>query len=102
MHGGHKDMKNHVKVVGKTEDGELVVSGIFKIFDTLGLPLDVIFDLCKTSNMLPSWIHFYDEATSYGWKDKTIVNRLETNIRDVYGKEYADTVMCRLKQYTGV
>ena len=89
-------------IVGKTKDGKLVVSGIFKMFDTIGLPLDVIFDQCLDRNIIPSWIHFYDEASAYGWKDKTIFNRLETNISDVFGKEYCNVVIERLKVHAGI
>lgn len=34
------------EIVGVTPDGKEVVSGVFRVFDTMGLPLDTVFDLC--------------------------------------------------------
>ena len=88
-----------MKVVGNTKDGVNVVDGVFKMFDSTGLPLDVIFDQCKQRNLLPSWIHLYHDAINQGWQDKTIFNRLETNISDVWGREYYHEVKLRLDLY---
>lgn len=85
--------------VGSTSDGKKVVSGIFRVFDTCGLPLDVVFDLCNQKDLIPSWTHFYDDASKQGWSDKTIFNRLETNISDVYGKDFWLEVEKRLTLY---
>ena len=85
-------------IVGKTTDGKYTISGIFKMFDTLGLPLDVIFQICVEKNMMPSWIHFYNEARAAGWKHKTIISRLSDSINDVYGKEFSDVVITRLHE----
>ena len=81
--------------VGITPEGKKVVSGVFRVFDTIGLPLDVIFDLCEQENLMPSWTHFYDDAI----KEKTIYNRLETNVSDVYGKPFWLEVKKRLELY---
>ena len=43
-----------LKIVGKTEDGKLVISNVFKIFDTYGLPLEDIFILCNKDNLVIS------------------------------------------------
>lgn len=86
------------EVIGKTTDGKWVVKGVFKLFDTTGIPLFMLFDLCEQSNYLPSWIEFYNDAVNGQWKHKTIINRLEEAITDVYGKEYADVVVGRLNK----
>lgn len=41
------------EIVGVTSDGKEVVSGVFRVFDTMGLPLDTVFDLCEQH--LLSW-----------------------------------------------
>jgi len=89
-----------VKIIGKSTDGQLVVSGIFKFFDTTGVPLFVIFDLCKQHNWLPSWIHLYKEAQMQGWKHKTIINRLREGMQDIYEKEFILKVIERLNSVT--
>ena len=86
-------------IVSVTEDGIKVVSGVFRVFDTCGLPLDVIFDQCRENNLMPSWIHFYDDAIKQGWTEKTIVNRLSIGVSDSYGKPFWEEVEKRLKLY---
>jgi alanyl-tRNA synthetase len=93
--------KNSIKIVGKTEDGRNVVSGLFRIFDTRGLPLEVLFDQCEEHGMVPSWRHFYEEARSYGWKHKTIMSRLTGALTDIYGEEYCNVVLERLETIYG-
>lgn len=83
-------------VVGLTSDNKKVVNGIFRLFDSTGLPLDVVFSMCEEKNIIPSWIDFYNDAIKQGWTEKTIMNRLEINIRDVYGKPYWIEVEKRL------
>ena len=86
-----------INVVGKTENGELVVAGVFKLYDTCGLPLQTVFEQCVENKWIPSWLHFYTEAHRAGWKDKTIFLRLTDAITDIYGQEYCDVVINRLK-----
>ena len=95
-------MSNKVEVVGTTPDGVFVVTGVFKMFDTIGLPLDMIFDLCKERNWVPSWKHFYDDARDNGWSHKTIQNRLLANVEAVYGIEYAKHVIKVLQEYSDI
>lgn len=89
-------MKNILTIVGKTEDGKNVVSGLFRLFDTRGLPLEVLFYQYQELNMLPSWTHFYEEARSYGWKHKTIIDRLTDSVTDIYGQEFCKKVLERI------
>ena len=85
--------------LGITPENVIVVDNVFKLFDSLGLPLDAVFDLCKEKNMMPSWTHFYDDAIKQGWSHETIMNRLSINVSDVYGKEFCDEVIKRLELY---
>lgn len=76
--------KNKPEVVSVTPEGKLVMSGMFKLCDTYGIPYDVMLEQCIQNNMIPSWLHFYDDAVAAGWKEDTIYNRLETAIVDVW------------------
>ncbi len=87
-----------VSIVGKTTDGQPVVCGIFKLFDTTGIPLFVVFELCKQSNWLPSWIHFYKEAQEQGWKHKTITDRMKEGMEDVYEEKFILKVVDKLNE----
>lgn len=88
-----------MRQVGVTPEGVKVVANTFKIFDSHGLPLDIMLELMKENNMIPDWIDFCKEAMASGWKDKTIRNRVHTALIDTYGEEYADNVLSRLNTY---
>ena len=86
-----------MKIIGKTESGQLVVGDIFKFFDTHGLPLADMFSMCIASDLQPCWIDFYNQAIEHGWKHKTILLRLADALTDSYGAEYAKIVIERLE-----
>jgi len=88
-----------LRKVGTTPEGINVVANTFKLFDTRGLPLDIMLDLMRENNMIPDWIDFYQEASASGWKDKTIRLRIHTAVVDIYGEEYGDEVLNRLNSY---
>ena len=91
-------MGERLEIIGKTTDGQPVVKGIFKFFDTTGIPLFIVFDLCKQQNWLPSWIHFYNEAKGRGWSHKTIIDRLREGMEDIYEKKFTFTVIDKLEK----
>lgn len=82
-----------LKLVGKTESGTLVLSGVFKVYETLGIPLDAIFDCLKERNAIPDWLCFYVEAVGAGMKHDRILSKLEPAISDSYGIEMAKKVL---------
>ncbi len=92
--------KINFKVSSVTVDGKKVLDGCFKLFDTHGLPLDTILELCIEYNMIPNWIDFYDDALNSGWSEETLCNRLETALIDIHGIEYCNEIMDRLKIYS--
>jgi len=65
----------------------------------LGLPLDTLLEMLKENNMVVDWIEFYESSKKHGWKDKTTLNRISTYVVDVYGPEYRDIIINRLKKY---
>ena len=86
-----------MKVIGKSTDGQLIVSGVFKLFDTCGLPLEDVFQQCAKKNYLPSWTHFYEEAIKAGWKHKTIITKLKSSMIEAYEDEWVKVVLKRLE-----
>ena len=82
-----------IQVVGKTTEGQLVLSGLYKYFETTGLPLSIIFEYIKNKNMVPSWNHLYKEMVRAGMNRDRIISRLSLDIFDVYGKEYRDIIL---------
>lgn len=62
--------------VGITKDGVHVVDGVFRLMDTIGLPLDIICQELKDRNLMPAWDYFILDAKNAGWKRKTILRKL--------------------------
>ena len=82
---------------GTTTDGKTVVRGVFRLYETEGLHLDVIFDALKERNAIPDWGHFVQEAEVGGMKLDRILSKLDAAIVDSYGTEMRDRVLNRLK-----
>jgi hypothetical protein len=71
--------------VGVTPDGEVVVEGVFHLYDTVGLPLSVVVSELRRRGLVMSVPHFITEAQQAGWKERTIRSRLTEAFEDVYG-----------------
>ena len=95
-----KKGKITLTVVGKTDDGKLVVQGVFKITTSiLGLPLEYVLLILKENNMIVDWIDFYKESVQNKWKSKTLITKIEASIIEIYDKKYCNEVMKRLLFY---
>jgi len=88
--------KQLVKIVGKTSDDRLVLSGLFRFAETYGLPLEIIFQLLKDNNMIPSWSHLLEEAKKAQVNMERFKRRLQDNIVDIYGRDYYHEIARRL------
>ncbi len=82
--------KRRIKLtpVGKTENGKLVVQGVFAFFDTYGLPLDMAVGQLRQEGMMPDWRELYDSCVNAGWRPTSILGRLTTLVGDVYGPRF--------------
>jgi hypothetical protein len=66
-----------INIIGKTTDDKMVVNGVFRFFETEGIPFDIIFDLLKRNNAIPDWISLYKEAVLSGMKHSRVISMLE-------------------------
>lgn len=89
---------NYITVIGETTDGKEVVDGIWKTFETHGLPLDIILTLCIRKNWVPDWITLYKQMKNSGMEHGRILSKLEEAVSDSFGKEFCDVVLSRLEQ----
>ncbi len=89
------------EVAGKTEDGRLVVKGIYRLYETSGIPLDFLFDYIHSNNMVVSWLDFHQEAQGNGMKHKRIISKLEEPVVGNWGAEYWEVVKHNLIAYFG-
>lgn len=71
--------------IGVTSENKKIMGGVFKFYDTYGLPLSIVFDVLISKNMIPSWIHFIMDAKKSGWKKRTVDSRVREAIIDTYG-----------------
>lgn len=83
-------------IKGVTTDGQQVVAGVFRLYETEGLPLEVIFQALMDRNCIPCWLSFYRESLSAKMKHTHILSKLEPAITDSYGSEMAAVVISTL------
>jgi|10_taG_2_1085330.scaffolds.fasta_scaffold08172_3 hypothetical protein len=95
--GKNKKNRDQHRVVGRTTDGKVVMTGLFKLYNSRGMPLEDILENCKDHNIVIDWIAFYREARDKGWTMDTFVRLLSDPLTDVYDSEYRDTVISTLK-----
>jgi hypothetical protein len=81
---------------GTTQDGRTVVRGVYRLYETEGLPLDVILDALIAHNAIPDWTAFVVEAELAGMKLDRILSKLDAAIVDTYGSAMRDVVVRRL------
>ena len=81
------------RIVGRTETGEFVITGVFALRGTYGLHLADVFDALRSRRLIASWRHFYADAVKDGWKHSTIIAQLSEALGDVYGGEFRDRVL---------
>jgi len=75
-------MKNPILIVGETIDGKMLVDGVWEAYETHGLPLDMVFDLCVKNNWMPDWLTLYSKMYSSGMKHERIVAKIGSDLSD--------------------
>ena len=88
--------KHYLKQVAVTTDGKQVFAGLYKFYETVGLPLDVLLHCFQEKNTLPDWVDFYTSALAAGMEHDRILSKLEEAISDSFGKEFSDHVILTL------
>ena len=91
-----------LKPSGKTTDGKLVVSGVFRWTDTEGIPLTIMLTLLDERGWVVNWPDFITEAERHGWKTKTIISRCREGLADVYGDDYFKEWKKSYDRWTGL
>lgn len=76
-----------LKIVGKTTDNKLVLSGVFDFHCTHGLPLDILFDRLLENDCVPSWQHYAQEASRNGMKTLKLISKTKLAVLDTFGKD---------------
>jgi alanyl-tRNA synthetase len=83
--------------VGESVDGRVVVSGVYRFYETHGIPLDVLLESMQAKSLLPDWLAFLREAQAAGMKKERVLSMLDAAVSDVYGGAFRDHVLRRLQ-----
>lgn len=87
--------------VGITTDNKKVLAGIHAIYETDGLPLNMIFNFFIENNLIPSWTHLYEDFKKSGMKHNRIISKIEEGVSDSYGSEWLKLVIPELEKRYG-
>jgi hypothetical protein len=91
--------KSPLPVIGQTHEGRLlVVNGVYALYETHGLPFDVIFGALKDRGLIPSWLHVYRDARKAGIAHDRLLGQLDPAIVDSYGTTFRDGILKTLGQ----
>lgn len=85
--------------MGKTDDGRNVVGNVFALYNSRGVPLDIVFEYIRTHGALVCWMTFLMDARKCGWKDEKILRTIETSLLDS-GHPDAQVIVSRLQRWT--
>jgi hypothetical protein len=85
--------------VGKTEDGRVVVRGLFEFYDTYGVPLDMAVNQVNRAGFVPDWVCLYERCLRAGWKPSSTWEKLSSLVGDVFGPEYRVQWELRMKAH---
>lgn len=77
------------------------IPGVFKMCDTIGLPLEVAILECSDRGYVVAWDAFVDDARAHGWTDKTIHRKIAGAVEEAMGGDYAAEHEKRLIRYMG-
>lgn len=75
-------IKNRLTIVGQTGDGHYLFSGVFKLSDTYGIPLEITLENLRKKKYLVAWDIFIKDALKAGWKPKKILATIEAGLVD--------------------
>lgn len=88
-----------MKVVGYTIEGKRVVDGIYYLYETYGLPIDIIIHRLSRSEIVVCWVHFLLDAQKAGANMsniKTMVRNAHLNVPQI--KEKINYAYCILQK----
>lgn len=88
--------KQLIRAVGRTQDGRVVVEGVFRFCETEGVPLTDTLSILKAQNAMPSWLAYFREALEAKMTGPRILSKLDEALTDTYGAEFRDVVLKRL------
>jgi hypothetical protein len=74
--------KGKMQVIATTVDGKRVMSGIWFLKATEGLPLGMVFMMLRDRDMIPCWLSLYEEMKKAGMKHERIIGAIGEGLAD--------------------
>jgi hypothetical protein len=65
---------------------------------SIGIPLEYVVEILSKKNMIVDWLDFYENSVKEGWKPERTFERIRISITDVFGPEFGDESLRRLKK----
>lgn len=92
-----KRIRKHIlSQSGRTVDGKIVVKGIGKFTDCIGIPLIFILDQLKIHNAVMDWIDYIDYSVEKNWNPSNTLSKIEDALID---DENKNLILERLRYY---
>lgn len=82
-----------LETVGRTVDGKDVVAGIYRMYETHGVPFVAIFAALERRNAIPDWCALFRESRSAGVAVERVLGKFDDAISDVWGPEFRNVVV---------
>lgn len=85
-------------LAGSTTDNASVVTNVFPLLDTHGIPFELIVEGIYDRDMVIDWLSFLQQATKAGWSLSMTIAKIEAACTDVLGGAVASEVTSRLRK----
>jgi hypothetical protein len=76
-----------------------VLGNIFIQMESRGVDLGIMVQCLYDSGNLIDWIQFYEDSVKAKWNTITTIKKIKYSLDDVFGVEYSDQIINRLKLY---
>ena len=87
-----------LKLVGKTTDGKLVFAGVYRLYETHGIPFTAIFEMLDQRGAVPDWLALICEARDSGVTPVRAIAKIHDAVSDVFGPAVQAVVIGTLEQ----
>lgn len=74
--------KGKMQTIATTVDGKRVMSGIWFLKATEGLPLGMVFMMLRDRDMIPCWLSLYEEMREAGMKHERVIGAIGEGLAD--------------------
>ncbi len=81
-------MRQFLKQTAITSDSKPSFGGVFALYDSIGLPIEMIIRQFNNYDLQINWLSFKEDALKAGWTSETIKSRLYEGVLIEYGPEY--------------